>query len=270
MTALLLAPGHDRIVRAPLLGLQCRDAVDLKVVDDGLQVELIDLWRPGRRQRLAANRSGVFALHAAPGLAGFDSAAAASPSAPDRWRLEVRDTLGRYVPAALAATLPAGGLLGPADGSPGEPYLPLYSAVTRTSPPAMHSLFVELRDATLAPAAWARLELRLEGERIAEGRADAAGRAQLVFPLPRPREAALRVSPPQAAAAPEWTVTLHAFWSGELPADAVPEHGAVMAQAAAPLRDGADLATPLPPQTLRADEPLVVRGRFTSFVFVAA
>lgn len=271
MTTPAIAPAADRIVRVPLLGLQCRDAVDRKVVDDGLQVTLVDRWRPGRVQRLAANRSGVFALHAAPGFAGFDDDGAGdSPAAADRWRLEVRDTQGRYVPAALAVALPGGGLVGPVHGSPGTPYLPLYSAVTRTPPPGLQRLFVELRDATLAPAAWARLELRLDGETLAEGIADAAGRAQLVFPLPRPRDAALCASPPQPAPLPTWDVTLHAFWSGALAPDTVPDRADVMAQAAAALCDSASLATPLPPQTLHADEPLVVRGRPSPFVFVAA
>ena len=67
MTA-LLQPGFDRVVRSALLGLQFRDAVDGRVVGEGLEVQIQDLWQPRRHQMLTANRSGIFALHAFAGL----------------------------------------------------------------------------------------------------------------------------------------------------------------------------------------------------------
>ncbi len=275
MTA-LLQPGFDRVVRSALLGLQFRDAVDGRVVGEGLEVQIQDLWQPRRHQMLTANRSGIFALHAFAGLRGDDDDAIDSPTGPGRFRVDVRDTRGRYLPLALQPELPAGGLWSPDGGgaSPptATPHVRLFSAATRPIPVAMASLRAELRRASRPdlPAPWARLELWLSASRIAEGQADAAGRALLVFPLPRPREALLGASPPVGPPpAFEWTVTLRAFWSPALAADAVPDLDAVLDQPAATLLPSSASRVPLPALLLRAGETLQAARRPSSFVYVA-
>jgi hypothetical protein len=291
-----LRPGHDTVVRRALLGLQCRDLVDHRVVAEGLRVELVDLWRPERRRDLVANRSGVFVLHDFPGLNSFgDVPAGASPadssttaSSPGdeagRWRLTVRDTLARYLPLTLAPTLPAEGLLGLAGGavspagphSDTDPWLPLYSAPTRPLPVAQASLRTELRRASAPdqPVPWARLELWLGSEVIGEGMSDANGRALLVFALPRPREATLRTSPAGSATRFDWPVTLRAFSQPGiglgLGSGAAPDLESLLAQPEATLLDRPDAPpVPLGPLTLRAGETLVVTGTTSSFLYVA-
>jgi hypothetical protein len=273
----LLQPAFDRVERHALLGVMCRDAVDGRLVSDGLQVELLDLWRPAWTSRLAANRSGVFALHAAPGLRGFGDDAIGSPPATGRWRLIVSDPLGRYLPTAASPMLPHDGLFGAGSGavagSPPAflPFVPLYSAATRALPPAMQSLRTELRlaDEPDRPASWARLELWLGSQRLAEGIADAMGRAQLIFPLPRPREAPLSASPAEAGNRFEWTVTLRAYWHAERRADLVPDLDDVLAQPCVGLVESSSPNLPLVPLLLRAGETLIARGATSSYLYVA-
>ncbi|TDP85773.1 hypothetical protein EV672_102122 [Aquabacterium commune] len=291
VTAMLptLRAGFDRPVRRALLGVQCRDVADGRVVSDGLQLVLYDLWqpRPTRQARvLNTNRSGVFALHDVPGIRSFltpseaDSDAAlalddlGSPASPDlpRFRLTVHDTLNRYVDMALTPTL-GQGLWGPLGD--GLPHVPLYSAATRTPPIGMASLRTELRSATHPEQAiaWAHLRLMLNGVALAEGLSDAAGRVLMVFPLPRPREGLPQGSPATAAALLDWPVTLQAFWSPERRADLaqghVPDLDGLLAQAPVPLLQHAAPPTPLGTLTLRAGQTLLVASPPSSFLFVA-
>ena len=281
-----LQPGCDRIARSALLGVQFRDAVDGRRVDEGLQVEIQDLWQPQRRLALTASRSGIFALHAFAGLRGLDSDAAVattspftSPSVPGRFRLTASDALGRYLPVSLRPELPSAGLWSPASAwtspsampPPAAAFVPLFSAATRMLPGAMAGLRAELRLASQPAQAvpWARLELWLDAKRIAEGQADAAGRALLLLPLPRPREATLGTSPAGQPAAFEWTVTLRAFWDPANRADTVPDFDAVRAQPEVALLQSALPPLGLPALLLRASEPLQAAQPPSSFVYVA-
>lgn len=281
-----LQPGFDHLVRRPLLGVQCRDAADGRVVAEGLQARLVDAWRPGWQQDLAANRSGVFALHALRGMSSFVDAAPAdgvpgpletSPPEAERWRLEITDTHGRYLPVAFAPILPWGDLVGVGDGAPPAsppqalPHVPLYSAPARVLPPARQALRVELRQAddSTQPAAWTRLELWLDGDRLAEGFAGPDGQALLVFPLPRPREVPLGASPADSADRLSWAVELRAFRSAATAADPLPRLDALLAQPPATLLDPGSPPTPPAPLWLRAGEPLVARGAATSYLIVA-
>lgn len=270
-----LQPGFDHLVRSALLGVQFRDAVDGRVVGEGLQVELRDTWQPRRHLMLTANRSGTFALHAFAGMRGFGDDALDSPPEPGRFRLTARDTLGRYLPLTLLPEVPSPGLWSPAGAwtsPPGmAPHVPLFSATTRPLPVAMASLRAELRRASQPqrPAPWARLELWLGSTRLAEGQADEAGRALLVFPLPRPREATLGTSPAGQPAAFEWTVTLRGFWNTAHRADTVPDFDAVMSQPEAALLQAVAPPSPLPALLLRAGQTLQAARPPSSFVYVA-
>lgn len=276
----LLKPGHDRVQRHPLLGLQFRDAVSGEVVDEGLKVELHDLLRPHRVQPLLANRIGIFALHAAAGLHGFvvpPPPAVLSPSEPGRYQLQVRDGRRRYLPLCLVPELPGAGLWGPALTSPAgvapflEPFVPLFSAPTRVLPPALASLRVQLRRARQPglPAPWARLELWLGSTRLAEGQADEGGRALLIFPLPRPRETTLGTSPAGRPPAFEWTVTLRAFWNPAFKTTVVPTLDEVFSQGALGLLQSLAPVLPLPPLLLQAGETLMAHRPPESYVYVA-
>ncbi len=296
-----LQAGFDRPARRALLGVQCRDVADGRVVSDGLQLVLHDLWqpRPTRQMRvLSANRQGVFALHDFPGIRSFLTPSEAgsdtlptgstmdglgSPASPDlpRFRLTVHDTLGRYVDMALTPELgqglwgPLADVPSPADALVAPPHVPLYSAATRTPPIGMASLRTELRSAMhpAQPIAWALLRLMLNGIALAEGLSDTAGRVLMVFPLPRPREGLPHGSPATAASLLDWPVTLQAFWSpdrrDDLARGRVPEFTELLAQPALPLLQHAVPPTPLGPLTLRAGQTLLVASPPSSFLFVA-
>lgn len=292
-----LRSGFDRHVSFALLGVQCRDVADGRVVSDGLQLVLEDLWRPPHARSwrtLSPNASGVFALHDFPGIRRFLTpqeadehgpvdldgvVSPASPASPDvpRFRLTVHDRLSRYVDMALTPTL-GQGLWGPVStaSSPDvQPHVPLYSSATRTPPMGMASLRTELRSATRPadPIAWAHLRLMRGTQVLAEGLSDATGRVHLVFPLPRPREGLPQGSPATAAALLDWPVRLQAFWSSDrrtdLAEERVPDLDDVLSQAEVPLLQQRSPPTPLGTLTLRAGQTLLVASTTSPFLFVA-
>ena len=274
-----LAPGFDTVQRTALLGVQFRDAGSLQLVSEGLRAEVQDLLQPRWRRMLTPNRSGVHVLHTFPGLPAFNGNPLTSPPAGAHHRLEVQDLLGRYLPAVVDLALPHEGLFGlpGAQVSPADtaPHVPLYSAATRSVPPPLACLRAELRHAAAPgrPVPWAVLELRLAGELLAQGLADEAGRALLIFPLPRPREAGLRDSPRTAGHTNGWDVSLSARWSRRRgPAGAtggVPELQTLLAQPAVGLLGQLSPRLPLAPLRLHAGEPLVAASAGSSFLYIA-
>lgn len=287
MTA-LLQPGFDRVQRHALLGVQFRDAATGRIVDEGLQLTLQDLWRPHRVQALQANRSGTFVLHAAAGMPGIAAApppTLGSPAEPARYQLQVLDTHRRYLPTCLQPELPTSGLWAPAVRSPATatsapgsdlpPHVPLFSAATRQLPPALGSLRAELRRASqpAQPVPWARLELWMGSTLLAQGQADEGGRALLLFALPRPREAALGASPAGQPPAFEWTVNLRAFWNPAFRPSSVPTFDDVFSQPAAVLLRAPASAPaqhqPLPLLLLVAGATLMAQQSPESYVYVA-
>lgn len=263
-----LSPGADRIVRPALLGVLFHDAVDGKPVHgEDLVVEAIDVRSPDQPSRLSPSRSGVYGLHALRGVRTLldESASPAdlveSPPSAGRLSLRVRDRRGRYVDALLEPTWPASDIL----------RVPLYSAITRPVPLALASLKVDLRrrsDATL-PACWAWLTLRLGSNVLAEGLADAQGRAQLVFPLPKPREGLPHGSPATAEALLDWSVTLHARWHPDRRPDTLVDWTDLPMQPEIPLLQAVGPDVPLAPLSLQAGVPLQAHRPPSSFVFVA-
>jgi hypothetical protein len=273
-----LRPGFDRIVRTAPLGVQFRDVLDRRVVSDGLRVDVWDAQRPDRPLGLHASPSGVFVAHALPGISGFGGQDVTSPmpTGEDRFRLSVRDPLGRYVEASIALALPGNGLFEPAclhESPPhGLPHVPLYSAATRPLPSALAVVRSDLRLASNheRPASWARLELWLGAVRLAIGVADAHGTVLLLAPLPAPREPTRRASPPAGFERAVWDVSLRAYWNAAHYAQPVPDVCDVHLQPEVGLLRTRAPATPLGELQLRAGEPLIVRAADSSFLFVAA
>lgn len=264
----VLSASADRIVRPALLGVLFHDAVDGKPVHgEDLVVEAIDARRPDRPCRLSPGRSGVYGLHALRGVRTLLTASAGpadlvdSPAPAERLSLRVHDRSGRYVDAILQPAWPAQDIL----------RVPLYSAVTRPVPAALASLKVDLRrrsDNTL-PACWAWLTLRLGASVLAEGPTDAQGRAQLIFPLPKPREGLPHGSPATAEALLDWSVTLHARWHPDRQPGAPLEWADLSAQPDIPLLQAVGPDAPLAPLSLQAGHPLEAHRPPSSFVFVA-
>lgn len=275
----LLRLGHDRIVRTAPLGVQFRDALDRRVVADGLRVDLFDAQRPTRPLRLHASPSGVFVAHALPGMNGFDATEAASPGGvPNRYSLRVRDTMGRFVDAHIVLDPPSDGLFEPAcvQASPSAddtpPHVPLYSACTRPPPAASAVVRADLRLASNPEraASWARIELWLGTALLGTGVADARGSLLLLCPLPAPREPTRRASPPAGFERMAWQVSLRAHWNPAHRAQPVPDLCDVLAQPEVVLLEAHTPATSLGTLQLRAGEPLLAATSDSSFLFVAA
>jgi len=263
-----LSPGADRIVRPALLGVLFHDAVDGRTVQgEELVVEAIDARRPDQPLRLSPSRTGVYGLHGLRGVSTlFDRATSPddlteSPALANRLTLRVRDLAGRYVPTSLQPDWPSAEVL----------RVPLYSAITRTAPLGLASLKVDLRrrSNTDAPACWAWLTLRLGASVLAEGPTDAQGRAQLVFPLPKPREGLPHGSPATAEALLDWTVTLQAAWHPSRRTDELPATVTLRAQPDIALLQALGPDIPLATLSLQAGVPLEAHRPPSSFVFVA-
>jgi hypothetical protein len=258
-----LSPAADRVIRQALLGVRCLDAVDGRLLQEGLQVELIDGWRPGAGQRsasttrLSAGPGGVFVLHDLRG----GTTPTESPATQDRFEIRVHDAAQRYVDTAVHVGLPGDGIV----------EVPMYSAATRTPPPALACLRAELRRASRPDEAarWAWLQLRLGAQVLAEGPSDASGRALLVFPLPRPREGVLHGSPATAESLLDWSVSLHARWEPARQAENLPDLHTLRSQAEVPLLQQRAPAVPLTPLSLQAGQPLLAHRPPSSFLFVA-
>jgi hypothetical protein len=271
-----LRPGFDQHVLTPVLGVMFRNRVDSPAVSDGLIVTLKDPQQPNLApQALAANGYGVFVAHQ---VRGVGSAGAASPPATRRYTLAVEDRLGRYLPLTMPVDLPIDGLLELAclATSPGAalPFVPLFNATTGTVPAGHAEVRVDLRLASTSEgAAWARLELWLEGPDtlLAEGLADARGSALLVCALPALRDPPLRASPPGSQAPlKNWTVSLRAFWNQAIARAQVPDLCDLLHLPEVPLLQGTASQHPLAPALLTAGSPLVIRSDGSSCVFVGA
>ena len=145
----------------------------------------------------------------------------------------MEDLERRFLPFSFVAELPFKGLYNwtsPLDPAPASPpdlprNVPLYSAPTRRAPAGMAVVRAELRDAVLdAPAAWAVVEARLEGQLLARGFADERGQLALIFPYPAPLKfppVSPPDSPPTAQGPPlmqqEWHITLSAAYAPQSP-----------------------------------------------------
>jgi hypothetical protein len=257
----------ETVARVAPLGVRFRDVVTDTLVGDGLSVTVYPAASPARRVAALSNRSGVYVLHRAPGVRAFeqgegDAAFAADAQPPLHFVVEVEDLEHRFLPFSFAAELPFRGLynwtspLDPAPASPPDPprNVPLYSSPTRRAPAGMAVVRAELRDPVLdAPAAWAVVEARLDGQMVARGFSDELGRLALIFPYPAPLKfppVSPPASPPTAQGPPlmqqEWHVTLSAAYAPQSPpsppaSDAAgataPDLRATLAQLLAPPAD---------------------------------
>ncbi len=137
----------DEVVRLRCaLGLRFRDSATRAIVTSGLRVTASPL--SGARVEPVegrANRSGVWTFHGLPGLRAFElgtrpflDSARFSPPEPPRFRIEVRDDDGRFLPSAfVAAASERGPFTFTVPASPLEDWseVPLFSAPERPAPP---------------------------------------------------------------------------------------------------------------------------------------
>jgi len=301
----------ERVTRNTPLGVRFWDAAGATGAVDGLQVEVFPRANPRARVRAWPNRSGVYVARRLPAFGG-----SASPPLPGSrdwegsgaegdalWamaaarphRVEVRDPLGRFLPFAFDADLPARGLftwlapwLSPPQpvalpgeaGSPPPPLLervPLFSAPSRPPPSAMAVVRAQLREqGTGRPAAWTLLGVSVDGVTRGLGLSDAQGRVAVVFPYPEPPRMLLS-SPPEARNDFTWTVELTAFGAPASPPGPVPERAdlaELLAGLATPRTVIESLASPAAPLRLAYRQELTVRtagaaGDDASYLLIA-
>jgi hypothetical protein len=174
----------------------------------GLHAVAWPIGAPRQKTVGVVTPSGIIAFHGLPGLREFENSAADDPwASPHRTRdfqVEVIDRLGRFLPCTFVVSAPAKGLAVFAeDGSP--PWIeagavPLFSAPSRTLPPGLAIVRMELREfGTGREAAWAFVEVNYSSggaNRTARGLADDKGRVVVMFAYPEGQRRPFNHSPP--------------------------------------------------------------------------
>jgi hypothetical protein len=243
----------EQFSRVAPLGVRFWDVAKQAPVTGGL---IVTARTPqGRRLPMFANRQGVYVLQNVPGLRPFETGdgsqtfwEAVPPAQP--YTLEVRDTEARFHHFTLAADVPTREIFtwdcgSSPPSSPPSPllhispgYVPAYSAPNRSVPGGMAVVRADLYDpAQDVPAAWAVLEVLLDGAVIGRGIADARGCVVAVFPYPEPvdttPESPLGFGVPLTEQT--WNLTLRAFYAPTDPVPAVPDLCTVLNQPEADL-----------------------------------
>lgn len=283
----------ERLQRHALLGMRFWDTAAGTSSVEGLDVEVFPRARPRARTRASVNRSGVYVAHSVVGLRELEFAdlepAELWAVATRPYRVEVRDPLGRFLPIAFDADLPARGLftwlapwLSPPraisfPGQAGSPpqllmeRIPLFSAPGRPVPEPLATVYAQLRESGAdRPAAWALLTASIDGEVRGVGLADQEGRIAVMFPYPEPPRMSLS-SPPQARSEFHWQVGLAAYYRTGSPPAAVPgiaDLGLVLSQLELPPQDL--LASTLSPAVPLSALPLEYRVALTARTAVTA
>lgn len=279
MTPVLVSP--DRFTRHVPLGFAFRDASDLGIVGDGLDVRIADIERPFRNAMLGPTPSGTWMTPRLPGL-GFDLAQTPAdwPAKARSFKVSVDDPFRRFLPMRFEAGLPVRGRfvwpgwaaldqakiapLLPADAPPGyKPnYLPLFPSIARGAPGPRSTVRAQLAerqaDGSDKPAAWAAMTVTVDGKIIALGIAGANGSIAAVGGYP----ALPNQTPAQAAKGRDevtWTAEIAIHWD-EL-ADDLPPLEAILGQLSSPPRVALKQLNkddPLPGQPLTLGRPLTL------------
>ena len=269
-------------------GLGLFDAALGRFVSQGLVVRLLRRVGSGLAPPISARatRRDLFTAQDLPGLRGFEAGSLLSPPLP--WLVEVRDAWGRYTPFVIEALLPyAGLLLQPSCSaalwprpvtSPAMPLpqgVPLLGTPARPVPAGQALVRATLVDADNgAPAAWAVLEVALDGRLLGRGVADARGEVAASFPWPEPADPLPVFSPgsppgPPAPAHPldqaAWSLQIAVRWQRGLPLHHtdpaqpdLPELCALLTQPLAALSVAASPPEPLHEALLRYGQTLVL------------
>src|SRR5262245_27597003 len=276
------------------LGLRFHDEATGRNVKDGLIVTAYPPENPMRRVRAFANPSGVYALRNLPGLRAVENGRGddkfwAAPPASGAFVIEVVDGERRFLPFRFTVEAPVRGVFVWADPQAGSPPahppgVPVFSSASRVAPVGMAALRAELRewrpsdDHVGEPAAWAVLEARLGGRRLARGVADDQGRVALIFPYPEPvfdeLSSPLGARPFASPGADgpslreqEWIIELDASYGRLRPAPpsseapALPALDSFLTQPPADLWEDSERHQPLLSAPLRFGQELILRSK---------
>jgi hypothetical protein len=224
----------ERQVRIAPFGVRFWDTVAGRAVSDGIFVTLIPAGRPDRRIAATRSLSGVFVGQNLPGLHAAEFGDTGFPGSPPSpvdsraFRVEMRDTTGRFHDVAFDAALPVEGLFEAICSSPPSPpegdfdVVPLFSLPARPVPPGFAVARTRLVHPDGTPAALAALEILPPTGPPARGYADERGEVAVFFPYPEP--AGSNGSPPSPPSTPgklthqSWNVGVRAL----LPVDPQP------------------------------------------------
>ncbi|HYJ03855.1 MAG TPA: hypothetical protein VEX43_01895 [Chthoniobacterales bacterium] len=237
----------------------------------GLNAVAWPIGAPHQKTVGVVTPSGIIAFHGLPGLREFENSGEADPwASPHRTRdfqVEVIDRMGRFLPCTFAVSAPEKGLaLFAEDGSP--PWIeagavPLFSAPSRTLPPGLAIVRMELRDlGTGREAAWAIVEvnyLSRGSRRTARGLADDKGRVLLLFAYPEGQRRAFNHSPPgnsPGLSQQEWTLEFAVSHEAVEHPEAAADYGRRLAQLPAIATRGGSPAEFLNEETLRFGQEL--------------
>jgi hypothetical protein len=274
------------VLRAPL-ALKLRDVSDLSLVSDDLLITATETSPARRSIALRATPSGIWTAPGVPCLRPEDAINPARWSAVAQpFEIQVSDPGDRYLPMRLVARLPAEAAIAWPNFSslpagirtaltpPGSPvgstpdFVPLFPATARKPSASMAQVYSHLamasRGVPVGNASFAVMTVSIGGSIRGVGIADSNGAVQVNFPYPLLPAA----SPAERAAGTtrfEWQVTI-AVYCGQLavmPNGEPPLLSTILAQLnRTPSRLLARLErlTPLPSQTLRLGQPLVLRS----------
>lgn len=279
MTLALISP--ERFIRHVPFGFAFRDASDLSLIGDGLDVRVTDVKRPFRKVRLAPTPSGSWMSPRLPGLdAGLAERPADWPANARTFEVTVTDEQERFLPIRFDAELPnRGRFTWPAWAGLDQPkiapilpvsplpgykldYLPLFPSIARAAPGPRAIVRAQLAerqaDTSDKPCAWAVMTVTVGGKIIAVGVADAGGSIAACGAYP-----ALPVQAPADAAKGRkqviWKADIAVYWD-EL-VDKPPKLDAILGQLASPPRvvlERFDKTDPLPAQDLLLGRPLTL------------
>lgn len=252
-----LRPGADTLTLPAQFALRCYDPLTGAVVAGGLRVRLWPAGRPEGVVDATPTRSNFFVAHPL-----------GAPAGPRPWTVEVRDTLGRFLPLQLTAMVPLDTPQLPPVASPpaglgellGRDEVPLFSAPTRVMPPGAGLVLADLRTAEGGVAAWAVVTAHavrrgVVGALLGAGMADRRGSLALPLRLPGSARAGDGATLEQPV-----VVRLRAFFVGAgpgPPADA-PELARALSQPEVTLLGGLSPPAPLADQDVYAGRPLAL------------
>lgn len=198
-----------------------------------------------------ANTRGVYVLQDVPGLRPFETGDGsekfwADAPAPQPYTLEARDTERRFHRFTFEADVPTREIfawdcplsppLAPVNVPSG--YIPVYSTASRSLPGGMAAVRADLHDPDDdVPAAWAMLEVLLDGVVLGRGIADERGCTVVAFPYPEPIDAA--PDSPMSFGVPLmeqiWNLGLRAYYAPVDPVPTVPDLCTLLSQREADL-----------------------------------
>jgi hypothetical protein len=304
-------PNIEKLSLVAPLGLCFHDAATGERVTDGLSVSVYPAAAAVRKRRTEAfpNRSGVYVLHKAAGLRDFRHGAGdaefweKNKNRKKSFIAEVVDNESRFQPFRFELELPVKGIyrwksIPSASPDKDLPSIPLYSAPARRTLGGMAVIRAELRESLERAASFAVLEARFNGNLVARGIADAAGRIVLMFPALAPQNNPF-TSPPSDAtrislADQKWNLDLTIKYDPRIfqtsppvptenAGENLPDLRLVLAQANGKLWANAEKTESFTTAVLQAGKELILRSRaaqilspapptetaFSSYLFVS-